>query len=46
MILRTSGTEPKIKFYTEIKGTPGQKREEAGQVFRQACPRQDHFRMR
>ena len=28
MILRTSGTEPKIKFYTEIKGQPGQAREQ------------------
>lgn len=26
--LRTSGTEPKIKFYTEIAGQPGQQREE------------------
>jgi phosphomannomutase len=24
--LRTSGTEPKIKFYTEIAGNPGEKR--------------------
>jgi len=32
MILRTSGTEPKIKFYTEIKGTPGQKREELDEI--------------
>jgi phosphomannomutase len=24
--LRTSGTEPKIKFYTEIAGTPGMSR--------------------
>lgn len=26
--LRTSGTEPKIKFYTEMAGKPGQSREE------------------
>lgn len=26
--LRTSGTEPKIKYYTEIAGKPGQSREE------------------
>lgn len=26
--LRTSGTEPKIKYYTEIAGQPGQSREE------------------
>lgn len=26
--LRTSGTEPKIKFYTEIAGRPGQQRQE------------------
>lgn len=26
--LRTSGTEPKIKYYTEIAGNPGEKRED------------------
>lgn len=26
--LRTSGTEPKIKFYTEMRGQPGENREE------------------
>ena len=30
--LRTSGTEPKIKFYTEIAGKPGQAREEVNQL--------------
>ncbi len=28
VILRTSGTEPKIKFYTEMAGRPGQDRAE------------------
>jgi phosphomannomutase len=31
MTLRTSGTEPKIKYYTEIKGDIGQKRSEIQQ---------------
>lgn len=30
--LRTSGTEPKIKYYTEIAGQPGQTREELKQI--------------
>ena len=30
--LRTSGTEPKIKFYTEIAGRPGQQRGELDAV--------------
>jgi phosphoglucomutase/phosphoglucomutase/phosphopentomutase len=35
--LRTSGTEPKIKFYVEQKGAPGQPREEvAAEVDRMA----------
>ena len=32
--LRTSGTEPKIKFYTEIAGQPGQQREELEPLLR------------
>lgn len=32
--LRTSGTEPKIKFYTEIAGRPGQSRAEAEGILR------------
>lgn len=30
--LRTSGTEPKIKYYTEIAGKPGQPRDEASHI--------------
>ena len=32
--LRTSGTEPKIKFYTEIAGQPGQSRHSLEQTLR------------
>jgi phosphomannomutase len=32
--LRTSGTEPKIKFYTELAGGPGQSPEEIGEKLR------------
>jgi len=33
--LRTSGTEPKIKYYVEVAGTPGQSKEDARELARQ-----------